>query len=82
MAVDYFLRSLAADEGEHAVAVILSDTGTDGALGAKAVKEAGGLVVAQDPHTAEHDGMPRRAIETGVVDLVVTPEQIANELLA
>jgi two-component system CheB/CheR fusion protein len=80
MAIDYFLRSLANDQQECAVAVILSGTGSDGALGAAAVKECGGLVIAQDPKTAEFDGMPLRAIGMGVVDRVVAPERIPEEI--
>ena len=82
MAVDFFLRSLADAQQERAIAVILSGSGTDGALGAKAVKEAGGLVIVQDPRTADHDGMPRRAIEGGAADLVAPAEKIAEELLS
>ena len=82
MAIDFFLRSLADAQQERAIAVILSGSGTDGALGAKAVKEAGGLVIVQDPRTADHDGMPRRAIEGGAADLVAPAEKIAEELLS
>jgi two-component system, chemotaxis family, CheB/CheR fusion protein len=82
MAIDFFLRSLADERRDHAIAVILSGTGSDGTLGAQAIKEAGGVVIAQDPRSAEHDGMPRRAIDTGVVDLVAPPERIAEALLA
>ncbi len=62
---DFFLRSLAEELGERAICVILSGTGSDGSLGLKAVKEKGGLVIAQDPAEAEYDGMPRSAIMTG-----------------
>ena len=62
---DFFLRSLAEEFGERAICVILSGTGGDGSLGLKAVKEKGGLVIAQDPDEAEYDGMPRSAIMTG-----------------
>ncbi len=82
MAVDFFLRSLAEARGELAAAVILSGSGTDGALGAQAVKEAGGLVIAQDPRSAEHDGMPRATIDIGVVDIIAPPERIGEELSA
>lgn len=71
MPFDFLLESLAEQFGDHAVAVILSGTGTDGAIGAKAVKAAGGLVIAQDPDEAEYDGMPRNAISAGAVDLVL-----------
>ena len=68
---DFFLRSLAEELGERAICVILSGTGGDGSLGLKAVKEKGGLVIVQDPDEAEYDGMPRSAIMTGAVDLVL-----------
>jgi two-component system CheB/CheR fusion protein len=68
---DFFLRSLADELGERAICVVLSGTGSDGSLGLKAVKEKGGLVIAQEPSEAEYDGMPRSAITTGAVDLVL-----------
>src|SRR5271169_4147550 len=73
---DFFLRSLAEELGERAICVILSGTGSDGSLGLKAVKEQGGLVIAQDPDEAEYDGMPRSAITTGSVDLVLPVAEI------
>src|SRR5271156_5909384 len=78
---DFFLRSLAEELGERAICVILSGTGGDGSLGLKAVKEKGGLVIAQDPNDAEYDGMPRSAIMTGAVDLVLTVAKMP-EILA
>jgi two-component system, chemotaxis family, CheB/CheR fusion protein len=78
---DFFLRSLAEEFGERAICVILSGTGSDGSLGLKAIKENGGLVVAQDPDDAEYDGMPRSAIMTGAVDLVLPVGKI-SEMLA
>jgi len=72
---DFFLRSLADELGARAICVILSGTGGDG-LGLKAVKEQGGLVIAQDPDDAEYDGMPRSAIMTGAVDLVLPVAKI------
>jgi two-component system CheB/CheR fusion protein len=71
MAVDHFFRSLATDARERGVAIVLSGTGTDGTIGIKAIKEAGGMVMVQEPEEARHDGMPRSAISTGVVDYVV-----------
>ncbi len=79
-AVDTFLRSLAVSRQDRAVAVILSGTGSDGALGVQAIAEEGGVVIAQDPASARFDGMPRGAIATGCVDLVLQPEGIAAEL--
>ncbi len=78
---DFFLRSLAEELGERAICVILSGTGSDGSLGLKAVKEKGGLVIVQDPDDAEYDGMPRSAIMTGAVDLVLPVAKIP-EILA
>src|SRR5271163_1948197 len=78
---DFFLRSLAEEVGARAICVILSGTGGDGSLGLKAVKEQGGLVIAQDPDEAEYDGMPRSAIMTGAVDLVLPVAKIP-EILA
>lgn len=79
--IDTFFRSLAEDQGSNAIGVILSGTATDGTMGLKAIKQAGGLVIAQDPASAEFDGMPRSAIETGLVDYVLAPEKIAEQIL-
>ena len=67
--------------GARAVCVILSGTGADGSLGLKAVKENGGLVIAQDPDEAAYDGMPRNAIMTGAVDLVLPLAKIPEALV-
>ncbi len=80
-AIDFFLRSLAEDQKRRAVGVILSGTGTDGTLGIKAIKQRGGMVIAQDPATAGFDSMPRSAVNTGVVDYVLPPEQIPETLV-
>ena len=77
---DFFLRSLADELGKRAICVVLSGTGSDGSLGLKAVKEKGGLVIAQEPGEAEYDGMPRSAIMTGAVDLVLPVAEIAGIL--
>jgi len=82
MAVDFFLRSLAADQHENAIGVILSGTGTDGTLGLKEIKAGGGMTMVQDPHTAQHDGMPRSAIAGGNADYVLPAEQMADALVA
>jgi two-component system, chemotaxis family, CheB/CheR fusion protein len=78
---DFLLHSLAADRGENAICVVLSGTGADGALGLLAVKEKGGLVIAQDPKEAEYSGMPQNAIATGSVDLVLKVEAIPGTLV-
>ncbi len=78
--VDDFFRSLAR-EHNNPVAIILSGSGTDGAVGIKAVKEAGGLLMVQDPREAEYDGMPSAAVATGVVDAVLPVRELAQKLL-
>jgi len=78
--IDFFLRSLAQDQEERAICVILSGTGSDGTLGLKAVKEEGGMVIAQEPKTAKYDGMPRSAIASGLVDYVLPPEEMVAQL--
>ena len=80
--IDYFLRSLSQDQGELAVCIILSGTGTDGTLGLKSIKEEGGMVMVQAPETAKYDGMPRSAIATQLVDLVLPPEKMAEKLIS
>ena len=81
MAVDFFFHSLADDRREHAIGIVLSGTGTDGTLGLKEIKAAGGMTMVQDPDTAEHDGMPRSAVATGSADYVLPAEQMADALL-
>ena len=78
---DYFLHSLAEQYGQRAVAVILSGTGADGSVGLKAISDGGGLVIAQDPEEAAYDGMPRNAIATGAVNLVLPVMQIPEALI-
>ncbi|HAH05991.1 MAG TPA: hypothetical protein DCM05_05585 [Elusimicrobia bacterium] len=82
LAVDFFFRSLAQDQQERAVCVVLSGTGGDGTQGVRAVKGAGGMAMAQDPASAEHDGMPRSAIATGLVDFVLPPSEMPARLAA
>jgi two-component system CheB/CheR fusion protein len=77
---DFLLNSLATDCGSRALAVILSGTGADGSVGLKAIGENGGLVIAQDPDEASHDGMPRNAILTGLVNLVLPVAKISSAL--
>jgi len=77
--IDLFFRSLAAQHGDG-FAVILSGGGSDGALGVKAVKEAGGIVLVQDPAEAEHASMPNAAISTGSVDIVLPLKELAGRL--
>jgi len=69
--IDHFLDTLSRTHGDHSVAIILSGTGSDGTLGMKKIKEAGGLTIVQDPGEAEFDGMPLSAIATELVDLIL-----------
>jgi len=80
MAIDPFLRSLAADQGRKAIGVILSGNASDGTLGMRAIKSAGGITFAQSLESAKSDGMPRSAIAAGCIDFVLSPKQIAAEL--
>ena len=79
--IDEFLTSLAEDAAERSIAVIFSGAGTDGTRGCQAVRSVGGTVFVQDPLTAEFDSMPLAAIATGQADAVLSPEEIAAELL-
>ena len=78
--IDHFFRSLAQDKGRDAIGIILSGTGSDGSRGILDIHSAGGFVIAQDQASAKFGGMPRRAIETGVVDLVLPPDEIGQAL--
>lgn len=78
--VNIFFGSLAEDCGEDAIGVILSGTGSDGAVGVRAIKASGGLVFAQEPGSAKYSGMPQSAIDTECVDWVMPPEKIAAEI--
>ena len=78
--IDMFFRSLAAEAGSHAIAIILSGTGSDGTNGIKDIKENDGMIIVQDLDTAKFDGMPRSAMRTGLVDAQISPEKIALEL--
>jgi two-component system CheB/CheR fusion protein len=82
MPIDSFLRALAADRGSQAFGVVLSGTASDGTLGLRAIKAAGGMTFAQEVRTARFDSMPRNAIAAGVVDFVLPPAGIARELVA
>ena len=78
---DFLLHSMAEECGAAAICVILSGTGADGTLGLKAVKAKGGFVIAQDPGEAVYDGMPRSAILTDAVDLVLPVAKIPEALV-
>lgn len=80
--IDVFLRSLAEDRGEKAIAVILSGTGSDGMRGVRAIKESGGMVMVQSEDSAKFDGMPKSAISTGLADFILPPEEMPKQLLS
>ena len=80
--IDVFFRSLAIDQGMNAACVVLSGTGGDGSEGLRAVKEAGGLTLAQEPSTAKYDGMPRSAVATGLVDKVLVVGEMPGSIRA
>jgi two-component system CheB/CheR fusion protein len=80
--IDFFFRSLAQDQRERAICIVLSGTGSDGSLGIRAVKGEGGMVMVQTPESTEYDGMPRSAIATGMVDFVLPPNEMPAQLLA
>ncbi|MDB5870017.1 MAG: signal transduction histidine kinase with CheB and CheR [Polaromonas sp.] len=81
VAIDLFFRTLAEVHEERAIAIIMSGTGADGAAGLARVKEQGGVTLAQAPEDAEHDGMPKAAISTGMVDFVVNAADMPQRLL-
>src|SRR5215813_1067884 len=81
-ALDIFLRSLAEDQQEKAIGIVLSGTGSSGTPGIKEIKSGGGMVMVQDPTTAEQDAMPRSAIATGLVDFVLPPEKMPAALIS
>ncbi|MFA4985964.1 MAG: chemotaxis protein CheB [Candidatus Brocadiia bacterium] len=80
--IDFFFRSLAQDQNEHAICIVLSGTGSDGTQGVRAIKAEGGMVMAQNPDSTEYDGMPRSAIATGLVDYVLPPREMAAQLIS
>jgi two-component system CheB/CheR fusion protein len=80
--IDFFFRSLAQDQHERAIGIVLSGTGSDGTLGVRAIKGEGGLVMAQSPASADYDGMPQSAIATGLLDFVLPPAEMPARLIA
>ena len=81
MPIDSFLCSLAADQQDLAVGIILSGTGTDGALGLQAIQGVGGIAMAQEPTDAKFDGMPSHAIQVGCVTHILPVEKMAALLI-
>ena len=80
--IDSFFRSLAEDQGERAICVILSGSGSDGTLGLRAVHGAGGVSFVQEPATAKYDGMPSSAVQSGLATYVLPVEKIPEQLVA
>ncbi|QHL89218.1 hypothetical protein GU926_17990 [Nibribacter ruber] len=82
MPIDFFFESLAMNRREHAVGIIFSGMGSDGALGVKMIMENFGMVMVQDPNTARFDSMPRNAIKTEFVDHVLRVEDMSDKLIS
>src|SRR5213083_3082756 len=80
LAIDHFFESLAEECGSRGIGIVLSGTGSDGTAGLRAIKAAGGLTFAQTEESAKFDAMPRSAIRSGFVDLVLPPGEIAREI--
>ncbi|MCC5814998.1 MAG: hypothetical protein JJT78_09595, partial [Leptospira sp.] len=78
--VDVLFNSLAHQENRLVLGIILSGTGSDGAAGVMSLKNSGGVILVQDPNTAKYDGMPQSAIQTGMVDLILPPEKMGQEI--
>ncbi|MGR8933968.1 MAG: CheR family methyltransferase [Gammaproteobacteria bacterium] len=79
--IDYFFRSLASDKQEQAICIVLSGTGTDGTLGLREIKGAGGMTMAQELKSAKYPGMPSSAMMTNLVDFVLPPAQMPAQLI-
>lgn len=80
--VDFFFRSLAQDQAERGIGVILSGMGSDGTLGLRALKEKAGVAFVQDPSTARFDGMPRSAVDAGLADIVAPVAELPEKILS
>jgi two-component system CheB/CheR fusion protein len=80
--IDFFFQSLAQDQHARAIGIVLSGSGQDGTAGVRAIKAEGGMVMAQIPASAEFDGMPRSALDTGLVDYALPPADMAAQLIA
>ncbi len=79
--IDFFFRSLAEDQKDKALGIILSGTGTDGTLGIRAIKGESGMVIVQDIKSAKFSGMPQSAIDTGLVDYILPPHRMPKQLV-
>ncbi|OAI10107.1 chemotaxis protein CheB [Methylomonas lenta] len=81
LSIDFFFRSLAEDQHERAIGVILSGMGSDGTLGLRAIKENAGLSLVQDPETAKFDAMPRSVIQAGLADIVAPAQELPTHII-
>jgi two-component system CheB/CheR fusion protein len=81
MSIDYFLQSLSEDQWNQAVAIIFSGMGADGETGVRMIKEKLGMVMVQDPETAEFSSMPASSIKTNMVDYILAPEDMPAKLI-
>lgn len=79
--IDFFFHSLAQDQKQKAICVVLSGTGFDGTQGLKDIKSEGGMALVQDPKSAQYDGMPQSAIDTGLTDFILSPEEMPGKML-
>jgi two-component system CheB/CheR fusion protein len=79
--IDVFFHSLGIEYLERSVAIVLSGTGSDGSRGIRSIKEGGGIIMVQDPKSAQFDGMPNSSIATSMADFILTPAHIAEELV-
>lgn len=82
MKIDLFFRSLAEEQGDKAIGIILSGTGTDGTLGLRAIQGSGGITFVQDPENAKYDGMPISAINSGYATYVLPVEQMPDQIIS
>ena len=81
MPIDFFFRTLAQDQREKAIGVVLSGSGSDGTLGVRAIKGEGGMVMVQEPASSEYDSMPRSALATGLVDYELPPAEMPVKII-
>lgn len=80
--IDEFFHSLGIDQRENSIGIILSGTGTDGSRGIATIKEVGGMIFVQEPESAQFDGMPKTAVDTGLADEILPPFLIAKTLMS
>jgi len=80
--IDFFFHSLAQDQRERAICIVFSGTGSDGTQGIRTIKDEGGMVMVQNPESADYDGMPQSAIATGLTDYILPPAEMPAQLIA